>query len=174
MRKGFTLIELLVVVLIMGILASVAMPMYFKSVEKSRVSEVVSFLRTYMDAQDRYWMKTGRYVGYYMDVTRLLDIEAPFIRGTEAGSKTSDAGSTTYFFIRALSPSYIDFERKTEVPFYGKYKIRVLFDNTSSPYRIKNVVGFPSSGVNFDGLLSSFESFSLNCSGRICNPKNGS
>jgi len=57
MKKGFTLIELLVVVLIMGILASVAMPQYFKS------AEAINALQAIAAAEQRYNMKTGNLTG---------------------------------------------------------------------------------------------------------------
>ena len=60
-RQGFTLIELLVVVLIMGILASVAMPQYFKSVEKSRAAEAIDTLSSIASSQERSYMQKGIY-----------------------------------------------------------------------------------------------------------------
>jgi len=81
MKKGFTLIELLVVVLIMGILASVALPQYFKSVEKSRSAEAITLLRAWADAQERHYMKTGSYNYQYNSSNGIhytdLDINIP-------------------------------------------------------------------------------------------------
>ena len=54
--KGFTLIELLVVVLIIGILASVAVPQYRKAVTKARTVRVLPLLRALANAEESFYM----------------------------------------------------------------------------------------------------------------------
>lgn len=54
-RRGFTLIELLIVVVIIGILATVAIPKFAATKDKSKLASIRSDLRNIMTAQEAYW-----------------------------------------------------------------------------------------------------------------------
>ena len=94
MKKGFTLIELLVVVLIIGILASIALPQYTKAVEKSRATEAVQLLGTLANAEWIFQMQNGTFTN---DLS-LLDIQLPGVSST-----TTSTTSTNNFAISILS-----------------------------------------------------------------------
>ena len=88
--KGFTLVELLVVVLIIGILASIALPAYQKSVEQSRAAQVWPLLKSVTDASKIYYMSRGAYPTTFDS----LDILAPSWSGAEKWSTLTNISDT--------------------------------------------------------------------------------
>ncbi|MBT9492833.1 MAG: prepilin-type N-terminal cleavage/methylation domain-containing protein [Paucibacter sp.] len=59
--KGFTLIELIVVMAIVALLASIAAPRYFNSLQKSKETALRTSLSVMRDALDQFAADKGRY-----------------------------------------------------------------------------------------------------------------
>ncbi len=72
-KFGFTLIELLVVVLIIGILASIALPQYQKAVDKAKFTRYQVLVKSLGDARRRLFLATGEWAHRFDE----LDVELP-------------------------------------------------------------------------------------------------
>lgn len=60
-QQGFTLIELMITVAIVGILASIAIPGYQKSANKSRRADAKGALMSFANAMERHYTETNSY-----------------------------------------------------------------------------------------------------------------
>jgi type IV pilus assembly protein PilA len=60
-KKGFTLIELIIVVVIIGILALIAIPKYYASVNKAKRSQIYANLESIKQALLGYYAINGAY-----------------------------------------------------------------------------------------------------------------
>ncbi len=91
-RRGFTLLELMMVVVIIGILATIALPQYFKTAERARTSEALSILSAIRSAEIRY--RSLSPANTYTTALTELDVDIPTtspiwtftVAGVSAGS----------------------------------------------------------------------------------------
>jgi len=73
-KKGFTLVEVLIVVIIIGILSSLAIPMYKRATEHARIAEATQILSQVRTAEEVYKLKNGSYTDAFADL--IVDIPA--------------------------------------------------------------------------------------------------
>ncbi len=125
-KSGFTLIELLVVVLIIGILASIAIPQFFKVVEKSKVSEAMSVIAAVKSAQERYLAANGAYAG---DFTK-LDISYPGMTSAAITTKYYGAAITTHTRDYTL---VLTRQTSNSASPYGLYTLTVVVPSQPAP-----------------------------------------
>ena len=88
MKKGFTLIEVLIVVIILGILATIAIPQFAKTVERSRNGEATTIIGAIQTAEQVYRLDLQTYT------TLLGNLDCTI--GAKNWSYTILAGSDTF------------------------------------------------------------------------------
>ncbi len=142
-RKGFTLLELITVVIIIGILALIAVPQFFKVAERARGAEAINTLGVLRNAQLRYAAEHGTTSTNTSD----LDINLTTLRFFDVTTTGLDA-------VPALNTSD-DSHKIAEVtrgnvsnPGYGAYTIEIHMDGStkcSGTNDICKLLGIPSS-----------------------------
>lgn len=75
-QKGFTMIELMVVVVIVGILAAIAIPIYGKYIKNARMTEASARIGEIITAEKAYAMENeGQYTTASAGIVDLSDTE---------------------------------------------------------------------------------------------------
>ncbi len=75
-RSGFTLLEVIIVIIIVGVLASLALPRFFSTVEYSRATEAMQAIATVRQSMERCYLMRVSYTGPCA-VFASLDVEDP-------------------------------------------------------------------------------------------------
>ena len=109
--RGFTLVELLVVVVVIGVLASIAIPKFANNKEKSYVAQMKSDLRNLATAEEAYFYDSTTYTASLAALNNFtasqsvtLTIPEATGKGWSAETKHSSTAKKCYIFSGIATP----------------------------------------------------------------------
>jgi prepilin-type N-terminal cleavage/methylation domain-containing protein len=92
-NSGFTLIEILVVVLIVGILAAIALPLYNNSLWRAKGAQMLTHVKSLATAQEAYYNVHGAYGKDFDDFDLTFDILDTRPAASSVGPTVSSANA---------------------------------------------------------------------------------
>jgi type IV pilus assembly protein PilE len=96
-RSGFTLLEVIIVIIIVGVLASLALPRFFSTVEYSRGTEAMTGLSVSRQSIERCYLMRSNYTG--CNNYTLLDVNDPGTSPNAHFSYAVSTAATTYTIV---------------------------------------------------------------------------
>lgn len=118
MKKAFTLVELLIVIVILGILATMAVPQYQSMIEKAQTRQALIKLSALRQAEQAYYLQYGIYAAWGW-----LPAPVPSDGGTESGGWTGVVPSG--FSLEIASDKYFTYKalKETAWPIPGNFHV---------------------------------------------------
>ncbi len=152
-KSGFTLIELLAVVLIIGILTSIAMPQYRRSVQRAEAMEALTNLRTIFDSAKRYRSANSE------APMRLNGLDVSFFDADTPGESAFNIGKFHY----AFSTDGVSACRLSGSSTYSDtYCFKMYYNYTSGSTKYKDLLTCSSSVAKYSWLCEALSSKQLN------------
>ena len=122
-KKGFTLMELLTVVVIIGLLTSIALPIYRKAVEKSKASDALTAMQAVAKSEHELYLVKNKYTKDFTD----LDID---LKGEIENSKLK----TAYYNYELLDNGILATRTNKEYSLYKDYELQQIMCSPSEHY----------------------------------------
>jgi type IV pilus assembly protein PilA len=104
-ERGFTLIELLVVIIIIGILAAIAIPVFLNQRKKGYDAQVKSDLRNAATAEETYLTDIGNYTNVVANLTNAgakfsaSNTITPYVDGAKGYCIVGNNSASSNFFL---------------------------------------------------------------------------
>lgn len=119
-KSGFTLLEVIIVIIIVGVLASLALPRFFSTVEYSRATEALQSLASVRESVERCYLMRSSYATCNSFAT--LDIDDP---------STSPNNHFTYAIASGVGTYTVTATRNTREGTNAGDTVAIGFDGTN-------------------------------------------